>query len=131
MPYDQEKREFIRINLEIPVRYKFICSHITSPAIEKIYRGSSNNISGGGLLLVGEIPDFGWIPDLLLHKIVVGVNFLLPNEETMIKALSRVTWIGSLDEKTHQAQMGLKFQELTADDKDSVLRFVIKSQLPS
>lgn len=131
LSYDQEKREYIRVGLQIPVRYKFICQHITGPMVEKIYSGSSNNISPGGLLLAGEIPDFNWIPDLLLHKIIMGVNFLLPNGENVIKALARVAWIGALEEQTRLAQMGLKFKELTTEDKDQIMRFVIRSQLPS
>lgn len=131
LPYDQEKREFVRVRLGIPVRYKFICEHIKDSAIDKIYKGTSNNISASGLLLTGEIPDFNWIPDMLLQKIVIGLNLVLPNEENMIKTLARVAWIGSLEEKMHQGQMGLKFKELTSEDKDCIMRFVIRSQLPS
>ncbi len=131
LPYDREKREFIRVGLEIPIRYKFICEHIKNPLVEKIYKGKSTNIGAGGLLLAGEIPDFNWIPDMLLQKIVIGMNFLLPREENMIKVLGRAAWIGSLEEEKHQGQMGLKFVELTSEDKDRIMRFVIRLQIPS
>ena len=131
LPFDQEKREFIRVRLEIPVRYKFICQHINNLMIEKTYQGSCNNISASGLLLTGQVPDFNWVPDMLLQKIVLGLYFLLPGELDMVKVIARAAWVGTLDEKTHDCQMGLKFKELTSEDKDQILRFIIKSQLPS
>ncbi|MEK7449078.1 MAG: PilZ domain-containing protein [Planctomycetota bacterium] len=126
-----EKREFVRVKLEIPIRYKFLCKHIQSPEMDKIYQGKTTNVSGGGLLLFGVMPDFNWVPELLMQKIVVGVTFLLPDESESVKALARAAWIETIDEETKKCNMGLKYQEITAGDRDKIFRFVIKAQLPA
>ena len=130
-PYEQERREFVRVKLEVPVRYKFLCRERTEPDFDRVYEGTSWNISGGGLLLAGRIPVYGWIPELLLQKIMVGVNILLPGQDDPIKALAKVAWIESIEEATQRCGIGLKFREITTHDRDNIFQFVIRSQMPS
>ncbi|MBI4712990.1 MAG: PilZ domain-containing protein [Planctomycetes bacterium] len=129
--YEQERREFIRIKTTLTVRYKFFCSHITDPRLEEIYQGITNNISAGGILLDGTVPNLGWLPDLLTQKIVIGINIMLPTETESVKALTRVAWIDSVNEVTKQCKMGLKFKEITSQDSDKIMRYIIRAQLPS
>jgi c-di-GMP-binding flagellar brake protein YcgR len=129
--FEQERREFVRIKLEIPIRYKFVAPHIKDERLEKIYEGYTSNLSAGGLLLKGPVPDFGWIAELLLGKMVLGVNILLPTEIDPIKSLVRVAWVEALDEKTKFCTMGIKFKEMTREDQDKIFKFVIRSQMPS
>ncbi|MFH1231961.1 MAG: PilZ domain-containing protein [Planctomycetota bacterium] len=129
--FEQERREFIRIKLEIPIHYKFLCTHLKDNRLDEIYRGFTSNISGGGILLKGPVPEFSWIPDLLMQKTVIGVNMMLPTEEEPIKALTRVAWIEAIDEKTHYCTLGLRFKEITRDDQDKIFKFIIRSQIPS
>ena len=129
--HQQERREFFRVKLEVPVRYKFLSKFRQAPALTTIHEGATSNISAGGLFLVGHIPDLTWIPDLLMQKMVIGLNLLLPTSEVPIKALARVAWLETLDEATQKCGMGLKFKEISAEDKDKIFQFVIKSQMPS
>lgn len=129
--FEQERREFIRVKCEVPVRYKFLTKSRQDPALDNIYEGTSTNVSGGGILLNGKIPNLSWIPDLLMQKMVVGINILLPNEEKPIKALTRVSWLESIDDQTQRCAIGLKFKEITAEDRDKIFKFVIKAQMPS
>ena len=129
--YEQERREFVRIRIEIPVRYKFLCKTRTDKELEHIYEGSTSNISGGGLLLLGKIPVLGWIPELLMQKIVVGCNIMLPDFDQPIKVLTRVAWIETVDEQTLRCAVGLRFKEVTNEDRDRLFHFVIKAQMPS
>jgi c-di-GMP-binding flagellar brake protein YcgR len=131
LPSDQERREFVRVRIQIPVRYKFLSKVRHDPALEEIYEGTTMNLGGGGLLLLGRIPVVDWIPDLLMQKIVIGVNLLLPQEEAPIKALTRVAWVETFDEQTMKCNLGLKFKEVTQQDKDRIFKFVIKVQMPS
>lgn len=130
-PYEQERREFVRVKLEVPVRYKFLAKERSEPEFEHVYEGTTWNISGGGLLLAGRIPVFSWLPDLLLSKILIGVNILLPGTDNPIKALARVAWIETIDEGTQRCGIGLKFREITTADRDQIFQFVIRSQMPS
>lgn len=129
--FEQERREFVRVKLEIPIRYKFIAPYVKDERIERSYEGTTSNISGAGLLLKGPIPDFNWIPDLLLAKMVIGVNISLPTEMDPIKVLVRIAWVEALEEQTHYCTMGLKFKEITREDQDKILKYIIRSQMPS
>lgn len=124
-----EKREFIRIRCDVPVRYKFISKEVIDPDFEKIYDGTTNNLGGGGLLLVGTVPKPVWLTQLLTHKILVGINLLLPNVETPVKALTRVAWIERKDEKSEKLNFGLNFRDIASSDKDKIFQFIIKSQI--
>lgn len=126
-----ERRQFIRIKTNLVVRYKFICQYRDEPELNKVYEGYTENISASGLLLVGKIPKFEWIPELLMKKISIGVNLYLPSQEFPIKALTRVVWLEKLEEETKRCFMGLQFQEIRMEDKDKIFFFVIKNQLDS
>lgn len=131
LPYEQERREFVRVRVQIPVRYKFLSKTRSDKEMEEVYEGTTTNLGGGGLLLLGRIPVVDWIPELLMQKIVIGVNLLLPQDEAPIKALTRVAWVETFDEQTMKCNLGLKFKEITQSDKDRIFKFVIKVQMPS
>lgn len=127
--YDLERREFIRVRAELPVKYKFL-SHDPGFGSEQVYDGTTNNLSGGGLLLLGTVPNADWITGLLMERIVIGVNVFLPGGGKPVKALTRTAWIEALDEKAQQCSLGLKFKEVTKEHLDRIFRFVIKAQIP-
>jgi len=129
--FDSDRREYVRIRSELLVRYKFLGSSISDPNLEKIYEGKATNISGGGIMIKGTIPDPHWIPELLMQRMVIGINFMLPNEEEPVKTLTRAAWIENLDENAHLCMIGLKFKEITTKDTDKIFRFIIRNQLPS
>jgi c-di-GMP-binding flagellar brake protein YcgR len=127
--YDMERREFIRVRAELPVKYRFL-SHEPGLVTDEILDGSTNNLSGGGLLLVGEVPNADWITGLLMERIVVGVNLILPGAPEPVKALTRVAWVEALDERAHRCSLGLKFKEITKEHLDRIFKYVIKAQMP-
>ena len=94
---DSERREFVRVRTNLAVRYKFL-SRSGEDMTGDIQEGISRNLGGGGLLLEGRIPDLEWIPDLLMQKIVIGINLVMPDADEPVKALTRVAWVESLEE---------------------------------
>ena len=129
--FDYEKREFIRLPISVPVRFKFLSREVTGGDMEAVHEGVSQNIGAGGLLLRGKLPDAGWLSKLLTRRMYVGVNLLLPNAERPVKALCRVIWSSSVQEKTGHLMMGLEFQEITQRDRDILTQYIIKAQMPS
>ena len=105
--YQSEKREFVRIATSIPVRYKYL-SHTVDLEDATVYEGSTSNLSGAGLLLIGRIPSMSWIPALLMDKIHIGINMLLPSLDMPVKALCRVSWIEALKKGSDKGAVGLK-----------------------
>ncbi len=128
--YDHEKREFIRVSAEIPVKYRFICKHRQDEELEKTYEGKTRNLSGGGLLLEGKIPLLPWVPEMLMNKMKVAVRVELPDADEPVEAVSRVAWIETLDEYTHHSHIGLNFKEITKEDRDRIFQYVINSEAP-
>ncbi|MEM7260527.1 MAG: hypothetical protein AAF488_00955, partial [Planctomycetota bacterium] len=80
------RREFVRIQTDMPVRYKFLSKDVDL-GTDQIFEGTTNCLSGGGLLLSGRLPSLNWIPALLMGKIHLGVNLLLPSSDDPVKAL--------------------------------------------
>ncbi len=128
--FDSEKREFTRVKISVPVRYKFLYRELESPELDKIWEGSTSNLSGGGMLLRGVIPRLDWLSHLLTGRMMIGVNLILPTYEVPVKALTRVAWIEGLEETTQKARMGLTFREITQEAQEEILRYIIKTQMP-
>ena len=126
--YEIEKREFVRIQTDIPVRYKFLSRSVPLEA-EGIFEGTTANLSGSGLLLVGKIPGMSWIPGLLMGEILIGVNLLLPSLGTPIKALTRVGWVEAFEKGTDKCALGLRFKEISKENEDEILKYIIKAQI--
>ncbi len=124
--YESERREFVRIKCEIPIRYKFLSK--STEVGEEIHEGTTGDIGGGGLLLLGRVPNPQWYCDLLTGRIVVGVNILLPSAAEPLKALCRVAWLEASD-NAQKVAMGLKFKEIARDALDEIFKYVIKAQL--
>jgi len=128
--FEFEKRQFIRLPMAVPVRYKFLSREKTSPEMDSVREGVSQNIGAGGLLMRGKLPDTDWLGLLLTRRMFVGVNILLPNSERPIKALCRVIWSSAVEEDQDQIVMGLEFQESTHADQDQITQYIIRAQMP-
>lgn len=126
--YATEKRDFVRIHTDIPVRYKFLSKSIPVES-EGIYEGTTSNVSGTGILLYGKIPGMSWIPGLLMGEILIGVNLLLPNVDVPLKALTRVAWVEAFEKGSEKCGMGLRFKEISKEHQDEILKYIIKAQI--
>ncbi len=122
------RREFVRIHTDIPVRYKFLSKDIDL-GDDQICEGTTNCISGGGLLLQGRIPSLNWIPALLMSKIHLGLNILLPSGDEPIKALCACSWIEEIPEGSDRCTIGLRFDNIAKDKQDEILKYLIKAQM--
>ena len=126
--YETERREFVKIHTDIPVRYKFLSKTIEIDT-EKVFEGGTSNVSAHGMLLVGKVPNVSWVPALLMHEIVLGMNVLIPALDEPLKALAQVAWVESFEKGSDKLAMGLKFVEIAKEHQDALLRYVIKLQI--
>lgn len=126
--YESERKEFVRIQTDIPVRYKFL-SREMKPDCDAIFEGTTSDLSGAGLLLIGKIPSPSWIPALLMERILIGANLILPSCDAPLKALARVAWVEAFREGSDKCAMGLKFKEIAKEAQDEILKYVIKVQM--
>ncbi|MFQ5654503.1 MAG: PilZ domain-containing protein [Planctomycetota bacterium] len=126
--YTSERREFVRTNTDIPLRYKFLSRDIDL-GTDQIYEGKTSNISGAGCLLSGKVPSLSWIPALLMGKIHLGVNLLMPSLDHPIKALCQVSWVEAIPPRSDRCVLGLKFIDVRKQDQDEIMKYLIKAQM--
>jgi c-di-GMP-binding flagellar brake protein YcgR len=126
--YHSQRREFVHTNTDIPIRYKFLSKEIELDN-EAIFEGTTSNLAGGGCLLVGKIPSFNWIPAILMGKIRLGINMLLPSVDRPVKSLCKVAWIEEIPENRERVVMGLRFEDITKEDQDQVMKYLIRTQM--
>ena len=122
------RKEFVRLHAEFPVRYKFLSKEVEIQE-DAIFEGVTARMGGDGLLLHGKIPSFNWIPVLLMGKIHIGVNLLIPSLDTAIKCLCQVAWIEEITENKDRCSLGLRFLEISKEDQDQVMKYLIRSQV--
>ena len=123
-----EKSEFIHLQTDIPVRYKFLSKTVPVDS-EGIFEGTSRSLSSHGLMLSGKVPGMSWIPGLLMGEILIGINMLFPHLDAPIKALARVAWIEAFEKGSEKCALGLKYKEITKEGQDEILRYIIKAQI--
>ena len=124
-PMESDRRDYPRLKRSLPLRYKFISSSNQDPALDRICDGATHNLSLGGLLLVGPLPKLDWLKDLLIGRMNVGVNFLVPGQELPVKALTRVAWIEAVDQEAISLRMGLRILEIPGDHRKVLSDFLI------
>ena len=126
--YESEKREFVRIKIDVPVRFKYLSSTETLED-DRVHEAITRNLSGSGILLVTKLPPESYVVPLLEERIFIGMNLLLPSKEDPIKALARVAWIESVDQKSGKCGLGLKFREITQESQDEIFKYIIRAQI--
>ncbi len=128
--FESDRREFTRVRVSVPVRYKFLHHEMEHPDLDHIWEGSTSNLSGSGLLMKIKVPHMDWVTLLLTGKMKVGVNLILPTYELPVKALCRVSWMESMNPSTQKLNMGLVFREIGSQAKDEIVQYIIKTQMP-
>ncbi|MGH9361754.1 MAG: PilZ domain-containing protein [Thermoanaerobaculia bacterium] len=126
--YQSSKRDFVHVHADIPIRYKFMSKSVPVDQ-EGIFEGTTTNLSGSGLLLVGKLPSLSWIPALLTEDIVIGINLVLPSVEVPVKALTRVQWVEAITKGSDRCALGLRFKEISKEHQDEILKYIIKAQI--
>jgi c-di-GMP-binding flagellar brake protein YcgR len=127
--YESEKREFVRVGVAVPVKYRFLSQSPDVVVPGGYLQGETQNISAGGILLIGPIPSREIMSDLLIRRVLVGVRVFLPGEEKPVEALARVAWLEAINEKESTCSLGLAFKEITSVAQDVLFRFIIGSRL--
>ncbi|MCE9582301.1 MAG: PilZ domain-containing protein [Planctomycetes bacterium] len=131
MPLEPERRDFVRVSADIIVRYRFqLISGATRKATEQVLTGATANLSGGGLLLRGPLPDIAIVTELVTGKATLEVELTLPSDPRPILAKARCAWVETVDEATMKCHLGLRFTQIAAEEKERIFRYVIRVQMP-
>ena len=121
-----ERREFDRVTSDLPVRYE--CIGVEGEPVEtRVYEGTAVNISAGGMLLLGPIPDNISLKQVLEEKIAVRTTLRFPDEKEPIQALSRISWLEPDKNCPGKCMLGLEFKEISTEDVDKIFALIIRS----
>lgn len=123
-----ERKGFVKVSVDIPVRYKFLSKTIEVKDKE-VHEGHTNNVSGSGLVLIAKIPDGETLTRLLTNELLAGLNILLPSQDETIKALARLTFIEAMPEMPGKCGMSFKFLDMPKENSDQILRYTIRAQI--
>jgi len=123
-----ERREFVRMACELPVKYKFI-SLTDKEVDEELFEGCTRNISPSGILLQGPIPDLKYLQPMLQQEVAIAVRLQIPEEDNCVRAIARLAWFECIEDDPNHCLFGLNFKEITSQDIDKIFRLIIESQL--
>jgi c-di-GMP-binding flagellar brake protein YcgR len=127
---EKERRAFVRINKALDVSYKFFTEekHINEKLLKKRYKGRTKNLSSNGLLLVGDVPEPDWMKELLNRRMSLALSIKIPRQKTPVKAIAKVAWLDVMvDDPKQIYEMGVYFQEITHQDKQHLVKFIIQN----
>ncbi len=113
----------------LPVTYRLssVSSELDLP--EEPMSGETQNISAGGMLLHGHLPDPDVVTELLMKRVAVYVELQLPGTSGPLKALGRVSWLDSIDVESGIFSLGLEFKEITKESQDRIIEFILQSMM--
>jgi len=117
-----------KIDAEVPVRYKFLSKTVTVPD-ETVHAGVTDDFSSFGIVVHGKLPPDEVLGHLLRGEVFVGLNIHLPTQEEPVKALGRLDWIEADAAQPDHCHMGLRFVEISKENKDMLVRFSIRAQM--
>lgn len=120
-----KRRRFTRVNVALVIEYTFI-STSGSPMSDQEFQGITRDLSGGGCLLEGSIPEREWIPALLLEDMKLEVVIAIPEDGPPLHTEATVAWIDPDDPSEGTFQLGLEFQDLQDDERKQIVDFVIR-----
>lgn len=112
----------------LPVRYRFLSLDPGFSVSSDRYNGRTHNVSQGGVLLLGRLPDPHWEEHLLCHRLVMGISVELTKAELPVRAICRVAWVEPAEDEPELMAFGLSFAEITREDQESVLRYILDYQ---
>jgi c-di-GMP-binding flagellar brake protein YcgR len=111
----EEHRQFVRLDTRLELTYNLLPSG--SPQ-----RTITRNVSAGGLCLVSD--------RVLTPGSQLQISMQLPDHQAPIHFIGEVVWSDPYEiigktERQHAVETGLRFVEISPDDRDALMRHVI------
>lgn len=117
-----EQRVFHRLNLQLQVSYRVVTAR-TGQGPE-LADGTTVNLSAGGMLLAIPTISQHAVPELLEGQGTLVVRFVPGKDVPAIEARCRVVWMQGPKARGDGFQLGLKFVDLPAAERERLHTFV-------
>ena len=120
-----QNRDFVRVKLQIPVRYEKADSGANpDDIVQPVYSGFTVDISGGGMQLLVSHP---YAVDTLL-----AILFEIEDEKKanmVIRTLGKVCRKERSPKSENRYILGIRFEEITEQKRDQVIAFLFRKML--
>ncbi|UOF89749.1 PilZ domain-containing protein [Fodinisporobacter ferrooxydans] len=117
-----QRREYLRVPINIPVELAFLDSYTKRPVTCK---GMSKDISGGGLAFTVE-------SSISVHaEDVIGFRFTIPIDGSMTEVLGKgiVLRVLDLSEKNVKKVISVRFFDISDQNRQRIVRFTFQRQI--
>ncbi|GMV81332.1 MAG: hypothetical protein AMXMBFR7_25160 [Planctomycetota bacterium] len=119
-----ERRQYKRVTLDLPVFYRFRTSDPRLKIEKLTYQGMTRNLSEGGLLMLGPLPDLAWISPLLMSKILLDMTLELPGAARSIAVEGRAAWVEAKPSGLQDAMYGITFGTVARESKEALRAWI-------
>lgn len=120
----EKKRQTLRLKLKLPVAFVVI-DQKGQPLSDDVFEGYTQDISEGGMLYQGAMPEKGMRQRLVNRELFLGLNIFFLSSKDKIKLIAEVRW---LEEKKKEGSVdfsvGLKFRGLDEASRKKLARLV-------
>ena len=113
-----ERRKFVRVTAEIPLRINFRGRVLTFPG------AFSRDVSSGGLGVELDARYADVTADLLTYRGTLEVSVELPDDGAPINATAEVRWVERSQDKEGSVLVGLRFLDLGDAEHQRLTGFV-------
>jgi hypothetical protein len=123
-PLSIERREFLRVSIRVPVLFRLFD---TGKGWGEPREGLTENLSVGGLLLHGRLPEEGALTRAIVNHAPIALEFPLPDGyPDPVRGVARVLWVENAAETPEECKFGLRFREMMLRDRDRIVGFVVR-----
>ena len=123
----QEKRRFIRLSLDPPLKVKtrFVSSEISLELASETEALIKNISVGGGLLIELVLKSKEEEDNLLAGKEKIYIETRIPTAAIPIKILGKVAWLKKMDKSGLFYEAGTSFENIDAKTQENILHIMI------
>lgn len=115
--FREELRTFFRVETRIPIKILVPVKSENDILTHKLFDAKAVDISGGGLRLFADVPAY---KDSIIDVFLMGTVEKLDQIKAQVMRCRRVE---------DKYEIGLKFLELSATDRDKIIKYVFKRQI--
>ncbi len=112
----EERRKFVRLDTQLPLRYSLLPSGQSQPAV-------STEVGGGGVRLVA--------PGHVQPETRLWVELQLPGRQQPVTFVGEVVWSEQHDIKgISPVEIGVRFVEISPEDRQAIMQHVDTTHRP-
>ena len=123
---DTERREFFRVEVVTPVKFKLIQEKGSKPLTDWI-KGITTDVSLGGVKITADMTE-DEAETLVRQYVRIKLSFKLPGTAKAVAATATIAYFlrGAMESKSHLITFGVSFVKIDSSAEDVISGFIHK-----